>query len=241
MSALTKTFLLQTVLLLLIMSSGASHAKEKSVCNSISNCTPLAQNNNLEAQYILGILHTKQKKSDSNRKAFYWIRKAAKKGYVPAQFSLGVIYSEGLGEEVKPDDITAFNWYNKAAQKSHPDAQYATGMMLMQSKSIETNYKLAAKWLSDAASQEHAKAQFSLGTLYFAGLGVKQSFKKALKWYTKSSDNGHTEAQFNVGMMHYQGQGTNKNIRKGLQEIQLAASKGDYNAMHFLRSDTSRA
>ena len=61
-------------------------------------------------------------KQDYN-KAFYWLKQAADKGQVLAQFGLGVCYHNGAG--VKKDIEKAEYWVKMAADQNYPDAKLA--------------------------------------------------------------------------------------------------------------------
>lgn len=63
-------------------------------------------------QYQLGRAYEKNIKYDE---AASWYRKAAEKGSAAAQYSLGVMYSNGRG--VPKDDAQAVVWYRKAAEQ----------------------------------------------------------------------------------------------------------------------------
>ena len=53
-------------------------------------------------------------------KAADWYRRAAERGYAPAQHSLAQLYAAGLG--VAQDDVEAFVWFRLAAKRGHAHA-----------------------------------------------------------------------------------------------------------------------
>lgn len=57
----------------------------------------------------------------NDKVAAKWFRKSAKKGYAPAQFTLGVMYDDGRG--VLHDEEKAIKWYRKAADQKYFLAQ----------------------------------------------------------------------------------------------------------------------
>ena len=59
----------------------------------------------------------------SYAKAAEWWQKAAKQGYVQAQYNLGVMYANGTG--VEQSDEKAVEWYQKAADQGFEDAMVA--------------------------------------------------------------------------------------------------------------------
>ena len=62
------------------------------------------------------------------KKAIEWTEKAAKQGYVSAQYNLGVMYDNGQG--VRQDYKKAKEWYEKAANQGDVDAQYNLGIKI---------------------------------------------------------------------------------------------------------------
>ncbi len=79
-----------------------------------------AENNNQEAQYLLGLSYEHGVELDRDvKKAAHWYGKAAEQGYPPAQDSLSRFYREGLG--VDKDKKLAEEWHQKAAKQGfHP-------------------------------------------------------------------------------------------------------------------------
>ena len=55
-----------------------------------------------------------------------WHRRAAERGYAPAQFSLGLAYAHGTG--LAKDEAAAVEWYRKAAKQGHAKARYNLGV-----------------------------------------------------------------------------------------------------------------
>lgn len=55
--------------------------------------------------------------------AVKWYRKAAEKGYAPAQYNLGNMYRYGKG--IAKDIQEARRWYRKAANHGHENAKEA--------------------------------------------------------------------------------------------------------------------
>lgn len=165
-----------------------------------------ANNNNTEAQYILGIGYRRGKwitrKSDfdkyrCDKAAKPWLEEAANNGHIPAQYELGCWYASHYGTvtllfgvqgyEPKSDYENAMIWINKAAESNFPDALlrlgniYSTGSLGMK-KIPETAFKYYLK----AAEYGLEKAQYEVGDRYHHGIGIEQDIAKAIEWYKKS-------------------------------------------------------
>jgi len=122
-------------------------------------------------------------------------RPLAEQGYASAQFSVGVMYKNGLG--VPQDYKEAVKWYTLAADQGHASAQYNLGVMYENGKGVPQDYKEAAKWYRLAADQGHASAQYNLGVMYGKGDGVLQDYIRAHMWFNIAAANGNDNAREN--------------------------------------------
>ena len=59
---------------------------------------------------------------EDEKRALYWVQKAAEQDYADAQVVLGNFYSEGIGAE--KDERKAFEWFKKAAEQGKAEAQF---------------------------------------------------------------------------------------------------------------------
>ena len=105
-----------------------------------------------------------------------------------AQFSLGVMYRNGLG--VLENDELAVKWFTKAAEQGSATAQYNLGVMYENGEGVPENDKTAVKWLTKAAEQGNADAQTNLGYMYAFGIGVLTDYVRAYMWYNLGAYNG---------------------------------------------------
>ena len=106
---------------------------------------------------------------------------------IHAQYSLGVMYRDGLG--VTQDDKKAIAWYQKAAEQDDVRAQYELANLLFNGP--EPDYKEASVWYYMAAAlHEHPESQYRLGEIHAEGLGVTKDATEARKWYLKAARQG---------------------------------------------------
>lgn len=77
-----------------------------------------------EAQFQRGNMCLEEERYSE---AMKWFRMAAERGYAQAQFTLGVMYHEGLG--IPQDKEEGVRWYRMAAEQGHIDAQTALEAM----------------------------------------------------------------------------------------------------------------
>ena len=92
-----------------------------------------------------------------------WYRKAAEQGGLRSQYSLGVMYYNGVG--VKQDYVEAAKWYRKAADKEYAMAQFNLGLMYRDGEGVKQNRTVAKEWFGKACDNGDKK-----GCLYYKKL-----------------------------------------------------------------------
>jgi TPR repeat protein len=136
--------------------------------------------------------------------AVKWFDLAAKQGYAPAQFALGIMYNKGLG--VPQDYAEAGRLYRLAAAQGHADAQYNLGR-LYHGHGLPQDYSEAAKWYALSAQQGTAAAQVGLATLYLEGKGVAKDAQEAIRLLRLAAAQGDAYALGNLGFLYQSGEG----------------------------------
>ncbi|MDX8387350.1 MAG: tetratricopeptide repeat protein [Ghiorsea sp.] len=144
-----------------------------------------------EAQYMLAIMYKEGRGLEKNTdKQIFWLRKAAKKGYLEAQFALG----QGLAKTESWSD--ALYWLKKSAQQGHAQAGYSIAPLLTKTKARQSANKGAWRWLYHGLQMNHPKAIYNLSTaLNSASLGLPKSKYNYGSWLEQSAIGGLTEAQ----------------------------------------------
>ena len=120
-------------------------------------------------------------------------------GDAEAQFSLGLKFAEGDGEE--QDYVQAAMWYRKAADQNHSTAQFNLGIMYAKGQGVAVNDGDALMWIRRAAERGEAEAQFNLGNRYHrASFGAQEmeaveSRIEAYKWFQLAMAQGYKGAE----------------------------------------------
>ncbi|MEH8120046.1 tetratricopeptide repeat protein, partial [Aeromonas allosaccharophila] len=135
--------------------------------------------------------------------AISWYSKGEYRGNALAQYTLGQMYEEGLGEAQNYG--RAVGWYRKAAEQGDVAAQNSLGRMYEKGQGVEEDYQQAAVWFRKAAEQGDAGAQYHLGLMYHDGKGVERDGKQAVAWCRKAAEQGYNEAQATLGGMYEKG------------------------------------
>ena len=152
------------------------------------------------AQYQLGGIHLRKSEYDDAAK---WFRLAANQGLAVAQFNLGIMYNDAVGniqQMTKRSRTTmAGYWFEKAAKQGYALAQHELGLLYKTAQDFEN----AEKWLTDAAKQEMKEAQFDLGFLYYR----RSSYEKAAHWFTRAGKGLEPDynALYYMGILYYNG------------------------------------
>ena len=226
----------------------------------------LAENGDIEAQYWLGFFYSCYAHSyaynneniygvkQNWKKSIEWYTKAAGRGHVGAQYTLGMHYAEGEG--VEENWQKAIEWFNNIqdkldspivdghkkefvknailAEKGDPEAQYQLGNFyasgwddFVNDYGVKKDWQKAIEWYTKAAEQGYAEAQYTLGMRYAEGKGVKQDWQKAIEWYTKAAEQGHAEALYTLGMYYAKGEGVEEDWKKAVEWFKNVQDKLD--------------
>jgi localization factor PodJL len=122
-----------------------------------------------------------------------WLRRAAKRGLVPAQFRLGSHYEKGLG--VKKDIEAARRLYLAAAKAGNAKAMHNLAVLYAEGAiGRKPDYQSAVRWFLKAAAHGITDSQYNLGILYARGIGVKADATQAYKWFALAARDGDKEA-----------------------------------------------
>lgn len=117
---------------------------------------------------------------------------AAQAGDGAAQFSLGLMFANGVG--VAQDFAKALFWYRKAAERGIPAAEYILAGKYASGQGVEQDLKQALTWYLRAANRGYARAIFRLGQL----LNVPHE-EFAEDCFRIAADKGLPDAQVAVG------------------------------------------
>jgi len=187
--------------------------KENQQQNALDILLPLAEQNNAEAQNLVGELYHFGGEGllVDFQKAHTWYLKAFQNGNGEAANHLGRLYLNGEG--VPKDPQEAIKWYKqsmlkgdlygemnyysftnpafvyilKRAISGDPEAQNIAGELYHFGMSgIERDYDKARSWYLKAVSQGNKAAANHLGRIYLNGEGVPKDPQKAEEWYKKA-------------------------------------------------------
>jgi TPR repeat protein len=186
----------------------------------------------LYAQSAMYLKATKLYNQKQYKEAFKLYEIMAKDNDHTALFSLGLMYSKGLG--VPQNYLKAVDFYKRAILHGNTFAASNLGYLFATGTGVKKDLKKAFILYKFAAEKGNTKAQRSIATMYYLGRGVKQNYQEALKWLRKTAEQGEAKEQFWFGYAHLKGLGTEKNNEIALKWLNLSAKQGFDKAQYVL-------
>ena len=135
---------------------------------------------------------TSQNDRDEDEATAKAVRKSAEAGNASAQYSLGLLYTGGVG--VPQDYGQAKWWFEQASKQGHVGAQVDLGMLYLQGAGAPQSAQMAMFWFSQAAEHGDGLACAKLGWMYAEGQGVLQDSVQAHMWYSLAAAQGDQRA-----------------------------------------------
>lgn len=143
--------------------------------------TSSANQNFVDAQYQLGLLHMDGSKDNE---------------ILPIN-EQGVIVTTPMTIPINKE--LGFQWLSTAAKQGHAVAQYEVGMSYRMGEGTDKNLKLAFEWWMKAAQQGDMEAEYQIGDGYhFGDTNISVDLDLALTWYQKAAAQGHDRATYRV-------------------------------------------
>ena len=129
----------------------------------------LAQKNNAEAQYHIGMfLNNGIGVPKDPKQAFRWFEKGARNGDMLAEYKVGCYLGGQFGDIVPLDDALALEHKLKAANAGYSLAQYDVSIVYLKRNDVDN----AIRWIQAAAAQGVPLALYNLSVSYKDGRGV---------------------------------------------------------------------
>jgi len=216
---------------------GKLYYKKKDYTHALKWFKKAAEQNNLEAMYLVGKIYYNYKYKKQNiDKAVQWFKKAAKDNHTVALFDLGIYYRYS-------DPKKAFFYFHRAAENGYPRACFWTGNMYKKGEGVERNEKLAIDWYTKGAKLDDFICQEELAILYFRkalkiesdykrGLRYSNSeiyYEKAVYWAKKVAWKGSVVGQEIVADLNYKGKGgLSKNYNEALYWYKKASEVSNW-------------
>lgn len=212
------------VLLARIYLSGPNAGVERDPSKAVELLKVASAQKHPEGQYYLGILTRAGTGVPADENAgLELLVKAAKGGFVPAQFALSKIYST----MTPPNTEQALHWLKEAAQGGITEAQFYLANALQQGRGAPLDKAEALKWYRRAAEGGMPLAQRILGTQYLSDTPeAPANPTEALRWLNAAAQAGDPGAMNNLAIA-YTGEGVvTRDDAQALAWFQRASETG---------------
>lgn len=143
---------------------------------------PIAEKDNADAQYNLGILYQRGLGVEKNPKtAFIWYKRASANGHTDAMYNLGIMYNKGRVVYRSPKD--AIKWWKKSAELGNAEAQFNIAVEYFYGRNMGKDVPKAIVWWKKSARQGNKSARAALYQVYSEGLySIEKNLKEAKRW-----------------------------------------------------------
>jgi TPR repeat protein len=139
------------------LKEGIDAYQERRYGEALKEFRPLADENDPEAQFYLGVMYAKGRGVPQDyQESVHWYQHAAEQGFPKAMSNLAAMYSKGKG--VPKDYAQAIRWYQRAAEEQLPEAQYNLGVMYKEGQGVARDLVRAHMWFNLAAGRGHEDA-----------------------------------------------------------------------------------
>lgn len=158
----------------------------------------------------------------------------AQKGFVPAQYFLGVLFNRD--EIVRRDIAQSTRYYTLAADAGNLEARRDLGDLYYQGIDGQRDIEEAIRHYTIAAEEGDSISQFNLGVIYLNGIDLPQDPVRAFVYMEKAAAQNFPKAVYQLGLMQLKGIGTTTNSAKGLELLRTAADQQQGEAQAMLAS-----
>ena len=175
------------------LEEGTAAYQHKDYAQAFVLLTPLAEQGDHEAQFLLGEMYRKgEGMVKSAEEALPLLTQAAEAGHVRAQLALAQMLESGEGMEQNED--MALQWLTRAAESGDAEGELQLGLHYIRVEA-HRDFDQAAKWMRLAAGQNEPEAQYFYARLLLDGRGVEQDVAEAKLWFEHAAQQGQAEAQ----------------------------------------------
>ncbi len=159
----------------------------------------LAKRGDLRAQYNIATMYAKgEGVVQDYTQSLQWHMRAGEQGFALSQYTVGIMYQQGIGG-VLENPRRAARWLSFSAEQGLDLAQYSMGLIYFNGESVSQNDTEALRWWQLASSQGHAAAQSNLAMMYYDGRGgVPKDNIYAYMWWYIAASNGSDNAKKNL-------------------------------------------
>jgi hypothetical protein len=169
-------------------------------------------------------------------KAAELFRQAGARGDGASLNALGNLNAKG-GAGFSKNIDTAIHYYLRAAQAGYSTGYYNLAVLYRDGNDVPQDFQKSARYCRAGADMDNSDCKRLLAYYCFKGFGVEQNYAEAFSLYEELAKSGLANAQYFLGLCYRNGYGTNANQQQAKKWLLLAASQGDYQAIHELTAE----
>jgi len=156
----------------------------------------------------------------------------AQSGDPQAQFSLGLLYSKGLGLEANP--VEAMRWFRLSSRSRFPEADSLGPFLIDHALPAPYGHQDSMRGSGAWGMQDPTQVWYNLGIQQTQCAGDIGSLEPAKENYRKAAREGHVCAQVNLGLLLASDPENPKELPDAVGWFRKAADKGDTKALYAL-------
>ena len=195
--------------------------------NSIESLETLADNQNVNAMFLLGVYYYQVQRYEQSRN---WLLQAANQQHPGAMNQLAWIYREGLG--VDQDLDNAVMWHSYAAQAEYPRAMTNLAYLYSIGQGVDKDLETSAQWYMRAAKLNSASAIYAVAAYTLNGTGgIAKNESEGVRLLMESAQLGHKRAMYVIGKRYENGDGLEFDIEQAKYWYSESAKLGESDAI----------
>jgi uncharacterized protein len=169
---------------------------------------------------------------DDYETAFMKLSSINTNGDLKAEFYLGVMYYQSLGNDGNRERGESL--IISSAEKGYAEAKVYLAHEYSNGSTKAISHETAFRYLQEAADEKHFHAMYLMGWIYYHGQGVEKNLEKAYELFEKSAYLGSIASFSPLAFMNYEGIGKETNLDEALMWSSMASELKDPDAMEII-------
>lgn len=195
--------------------------------SSIDSLETLANNQNVNAMFLLGVYYYQVQRYDQSRS---WLEQASDQEHPGAMNQLAWVYREGLGVDTDLD--YAVTWHHHSAEANYPRAMTNLAYLYSIGEGVEKDLDTSAMWYKRAAELNSASAIYAIATYSLNGTGgMNKDEQQGVSLLMESAQLGHKRAMYAIGKRYENGDGLDVNMEEAINWYSESAKLGESDAI----------
>lgn len=198
--------------------------------SSIDSLEALANNQNINAMFLLGVYYYQVQRYDQSRA---WLEIAANQEHSGAMNQLAWIYREGLGVDQNVE--YAVVWHRNSAEAGYPRAMTNLAYLYSIGEGVEKDLNVSTSWYLRAAELNSASGIYAVAAYTLNGTGgIAKNEAEGVRLLLEAAELGHKRAMYAIGQRYENGDGLAYDIDQAVYWYNESAKLGEADAVAAL-------